>query len=278
MKHLFKIERKPKTVIHEIQANCQWWLNRIVKNKQVARRTFIVACSHSGTSLLLSILGSHSKIHIFPFETTLFRTRNGKIKSILRHFDNTAIALDKYHWVEKTPRHILYLDKIFQFCPDAKVVLMIRDGRDVAMSMKARTQDFEIGVRRWIDYNRAGEKYWTHPRVLKIRYEDIIEDFESIVSKTVKFIGEEYESQLERYYEVPKTLFSNKIDDNTQITKPESVHGQNHEKYRNWQVNQKLFDGRGRWKKNMSNKEKTLFKKMAGPMLIEYGYAETDNW
>jgi hypothetical protein len=278
MKSLFKIERKPKTVFHEIKANSQWWFNRIVAHKQVMRRTFIVGCGHSGTSLLLSILGSHSKIHIFPFETTLFRARKGKVKSILKHFDNTAISHNKYHWIEKTPKHILFLENIFRFCPDANVVLMIRDGRDVAMSIKARTQNFEEGVKRWVADNSAGQNYWTHPRVLTIRYEDIIEDFKSIVSQTVRFIGEEYESRLERFYEIPKSLFSNKLGDNAPITKPERPDGQNHEKYRNWQVNQKLFDGRGRWKRNMSNQEKALFKKIAGPMLIEYGYEKTDKW
>lgn len=40
--------------------------------------------------------------------------------------------------VEKTPRHINYLDLIFRLDPAARVVLVVRDGRDVAASLKDR--------------------------------------------------------------------------------------------------------------------------------------------
>ena len=38
-------------------------------------------------------------------------------------------------WGECTPEHLLYIDKIKRDIPDAKVIHVIRDGRDVAVSL-----------------------------------------------------------------------------------------------------------------------------------------------
>jgi len=43
-------------------------------------------------------------------------------------------------WVEKTPLHIRYMDKLFTLRPKATAVLMIRDGRDVVASFKGRAK------------------------------------------------------------------------------------------------------------------------------------------
>jgi hypothetical protein len=41
--------------------------------------------------------------------------------------------------VEKTPIHVRYLEKLFLLRPKAQVVLVVRDGRDVIASLKARS-------------------------------------------------------------------------------------------------------------------------------------------
>jgi hypothetical protein len=47
--------------------------------------------------------------------------------------------------------------------------------------------------------------------------------------------------------------------------------------YRNWQMNQPLFDGRGKWHR-LTEGEKQLIKNKAGQRLIKYGYAADLNW
>jgi hypothetical protein len=56
--------------------------------------------------------------------------------------------------------------------------------------------------------------------------------------------------------------------------------GKDHKEHRNWQINQKLFDGSGKWIKQMSGEEKACFKadKDAMQMLIDLGYAADDDW
>ena len=52
------------------------------------------------------------------------------------------------------------------------------------------------------------------------------------------FSGEEYEDGVKAYHETPGYYYSNKIG------KPEKAFGKNHDQYRNWQINQPLFDGK----------------------------------
>ena len=43
-------------------------------------------------------------------------------------------------------------------------------------------------------------------------------------------------------------------------------------KYRNWHINQPLFDGRNKWKKKINEEEKQLLKQKAQKYMIEFGY------
>ncbi len=238
-----------------------------------AAPTFIVGCGHSGTSLLLAILGTHSRIHAISFESKVAMSTTPAIvqQSLLKKFDLETIFEEKVRWVEKTPLHIHYIDTLLGFCDDVKVILIIRDGRDVACSIQDRFGDLSVGIQRWISDNREGEKFWGHPNVFVIRYERMIEEFEGAMSSVLSFLGESFDPCLAEYHKIPRNFYSKTIN------KPIDSSNKNHNQYRNWQINQPLFDGRGRWKR-MSPEEKKVFKELAGSMLIEYGYANDESW
>jgi hypothetical protein len=239
---------------------------------------FIVGCGHSGTSLLLSILGAHSRIYAVPTETYFavdFATDKPRLRKdtelFLWNLDAGAIRAGKMRWMEKTPKHIYTIPTLLSLRPKARIIIIIRDGRDVATSLLKRHNNLRKGIDRWVNDNRAGESFWNHPNVYKIRYEDLIENFETTMRGIVHFLGEDYEEQLAHYYETPKFYYSKKIE------KPPAEGEDHHDTYRNWQINQPVFDGRGKWKK-LGEEEKQLIKDIAGDMLIEYGYAEDKSW
>ena len=96
-------------------------------------------------------------------------------------------------------------------------------------------------------------------------------EFEKKLREIFEFIGETFEVSITRYHEKPRHYFVSSIE------KPANVFGDNHYLYRNWQMNQPLFDGRGKWQRLMES-EKQLIKEKAGEMLIRYGYASDLNW
>jgi Sulfotransferase family len=181
-------------------------------------------------------------------------------------FDRQAIADGKSRWLEKTPRHILHIGKILEWLPNAKIIIITRDGRDVAYSIKQRSGSLDTGVKRWCEENLAGKEYWSNPNVYLIKYEQLISDFEIAITGVLSFLGEEYDDGIKEFYKIPKRWFS-KV-----ISKPPIPFGRNHEQYRNWQINQPLFDGRGRWKE-MSADELSYVEETAGSLLVELGYA-----
>jgi hypothetical protein len=254
----------------------QWLLYNSGKSQNPP--IFIVGCGHSGTSLLLSILGVHSRIYAIPEETCLAfdydadqpRSRTAT-ELFLWTLDSQAIHAGKMRWVEKTPKHICAIGTLLRLRPEARIIIIIRDGRDVALSLLQRHGNLRQGIDRWVNDNRAGEAFWKHPNVYKVLYEDLIGNFEATIRKLVHFLGEDYEEQLAHYYETPKFYYSKKIE------KPSDEFADNHNAYRNWQINQPLIDSRGKWKK-FSEEDKQLIKDVAGDMLIEYGYATDKNW
>lgn len=251
----------------KISRHGRYCWNRYVKRVRLeGNPVFVVACGHSGTSLMLAVLGAHSRLFAVPQETRCLHADEAFFREQARAFDRLAVAAGKPRWVEKTPSHIRHLDELFNWAPDARVILMLRDGRDVAASIKARTGNLEEAIGRWVNDNRAGKPYWDHPHVLVCKYEDLVTRFEPTVHRAVEFLGEEYEPGMKDYNSRPLRFYSEKVE------KPTSAEGSNHNQYRNWQINQPLFDGRERWK-DLSTEELELVERIGGPMLAECGYA-----
>ncbi len=239
---------------------------------------FIVGCGHSGTSLLLAMLGSHSRICAIPEETSLaynYRTNTPELSFTasrwIRYFDLLTISENKMRWVEKTPKHIFSIPLLRELFPGCKFIILLRDGRDVACSIEARYGSLEEGIKRWIVDNRAGEPFWKDGDVHVLKYEDIVENAEASIRGVLEFAGEDFEEQVLRSHEKPKYYYSKKIE------KPVDSSTAHHAQYRNWQINQKLFDGRGKWRQ-LTDEKKAVIKKAAGDMLIEYRYTTDMNW
>ena len=117
---------------------------------------------------------------------------------------------------------------------------MLRDGRDVACSIKDRTGSFEQGISRWVHNNLAGFPYWGDSRVKVVKYEDLVKYSQTTLQEVCDFIGEEYTQEMLKYNEKPRDWYAS------------NTNARSHEKYRNWQINQPMFDGKNKWKKKIN--------------------------
>lgn len=226
---------------------------------------FIVGCGHSGTSLLLAMLGTHSRIYAIPYESMVFKYHEGAVGRILRSFDRQAVLAGKARWVEKTPLHIRHIANILRVVPTAKVIVMMRDGRDVAWSLRERTGDLRSSIARWVDDNDFALPFLDRGEVTMVRYEDLVESPRNELARVLDFLGEDYESEVLTYYRSPRYFYSDVID------RPSSAEGDKHNRLRNWQINQPIFDGRGRWH-GFSGEELNLIYEVAAGSLERFGY------
>ena len=231
---------------------------------------FIVGCGHSGTTMFRHVLGLHQNIYAVPYEGRIFFHSNIKIRIADAIWSFTAISKGKTRWLEKTPSHIYHLDRIFQIYPDSRVLLLIRDGRDVAVSLNRRWGDFGRSVRKWVEDNRAGEPYWGHPMVKKVLYEQLVSDFERQMKAVCTFIDEPFDNTLLSFSDRSSTAQLNDEISNQNGAKPKE--------FRDKQIAHGLYNANGRWIAEMTEEQREIFKRIAGDMLIEYGYAEDSSW
>lgn len=241
----------------------------------VEKPIFIVGCGHSGTTLMTSILNAHPNLYTVDHETNLFRERNTrfKIRKEIEKLNQKKEDKSK-RLVEKTPKHVLRIKRILDYYPNAQIVALVRDGRDVSLSLKKRTGSFDSGVKRWINDNKALIKYVHDRRVKVIKYESLISDFDSTIDSLMTFLNENYYDSIKDYYKMGYSY--GKIND---IEKPkEDYNRNNHLKYRAWQANQPIYDNRGKWKEEMDYKQKIIFKKEANDILEYFDYESDNNW
>ncbi len=103
----------------------------------------------------------------------------------------------KARWIEKTPRHLLMTDTLREGWPEAPIVRIVRDPRDVALSLAGMpfAKDSVVGnlVRIDDDDRLAHERMERDPRAMTLRYEDLVTEPERELRRVCEFIGEDYE-------------------------------------------------------------------------------------
>ncbi len=111
---------------------------------------YVVGCGHSGTSLLQRVLTNLPGIYCIPSESNvhLLRTSDEERAKQIAGWDAAAAAGNFTCWLEKTPAHITRIGQILERNPTAKVILIVRDGRDVVASLMQRGYGFQAAVTR----------------------------------------------------------------------------------------------------------------------------------
>lgn len=113
-----------------------------------------------------------------------------------------------------------------------------------------------------------------HPQVKVIKYEELVQSPEETLKALCAFLGEDYSPRMLEYHRTEHYWYSDKI------VKPEAIKTHtDHKNNRNWQINQPIFDGRGRWRNEMTEAEKDLFKNsLAQILMVQLNYVSDRNW
>lgn len=113
-------------------------------------------------------------------------------------FEHNARGMGKSRWGDKTPYYALHLDKLIEWWPNARVIHLVRDGRDVALSLFGRQHDFSAyniyyAAQYWqkyVDVCREQGSRLPADQYLEIRYEDVLNDKDVAMQAVCDFIGE----------------------------------------------------------------------------------------
>jgi hypothetical protein len=168
-----------------------------------------------------------------------------------------------HRWVEKTPDHALYMSQIKRSIPESLIVHIIRDGRDVALSLA------KYGVRRFLWQGESellsfgalwkwmvrkaraagrelGQDYY------ELHYEDLVAKPQETLAQLGEFIGHDLD-----YDRILKVGIGSVTRPYTSF--PNAATGGD-------------FNPVGRWKKQFSPEELARFEALDGDCLEEFGY------
>jgi hypothetical protein len=177
--------------------------------------------------------------------------------------EETAHRQGVERWAECTPDHILYLARIKETIPSALVIHMIRDGRDVALSMEKQ------GYPRQLPWDRrprrmAAGLYWewlvgkgrADGRLLgtdyvEVRYEELVAAPQTVLDRLAPFVGQGLD-----YEQIRRVGIGSVNQPNTSF-KGESEEG---------------FNPVERWKKHYTPEEIEMFEELLGDGLRDLGY------
>jgi hypothetical protein len=197
------------------------------------KKFFIVGCPRSGTTMVQQALNRHSQVAIPPetkyFFSFLGHSQQHQAQHIDRLNEDLRIQLAKpatavrtadqarafyeemasqyvrglgkkgiRHFGEKSPEHTGHLSSIRQLYPDAKLVVLYRDGRDVALSL-TKTPWMPAGLYVnflvWLYYYQAIQqaKNSGFSNLYFARYEDIVANPDKELRGILNFLGLPYE-------------------------------------------------------------------------------------
>ncbi len=114
-----------------------------------------------------------------------------------------AFGQNKNRVGEKSPKHVAHVPEILEVFPDAKIICLVRDGRDVVRSLEKvpwaepdNSRRFSIFCMEWVDYAGLALQYqrqYTKEQFLLVKYENILLSPTVELEKICQFIGEEFE-------------------------------------------------------------------------------------
>ncbi len=218
-----------------------------------SRMIFVCGCGHSGTTLLTTMLGTHPDIYAIHEETDVFVHKlpddQAKAGIVTKH---GPFAREKGARLlcEKTPKHIHDLERIRKLFPGARIVIPIRDPRDVTLSFKKRFGDLR-GAPRWLRDNAVVTREYLarNDDTFIYRYEDFIDDVEGTLKAICAHVGVDFDPKMLNYHEDQQNWFG------VSSVPDEAPDPTNHATFRNWQVKQPIMDRRGLWKTQLTRDE-----------------------
>jgi len=189
---------------------------------------FLIGFPRSGTTLLDTILRSHSKTLVLEEKPYLLNVRHGfyknhKLSDILQINETEKIKMQEQYFnsfnyksdkliIDKYPLNLIELGFIKTLFPNSKIILAIRHPLDciisgvlTAFKMNDGMVNFENIQTTSFFYNECFEllfKYFNYYEINyhEVRYENVITNFEDEINKLLNFLNLKFEESIYNFH------------------------------------------------------------------------------
>jgi hypothetical protein len=140
------------------------------------------------------------------YESLLYRKELNHAKIFGTILSQYAIKCGKRRWGEKTPGHLGFIPLIKRAFPQAKVISIIRDPRDVSLSLRKvpwSSNNVLHHAWHWKQFVQLSERYALTYKgnYLGVKYEDLLSNPNTIVGSICEFLDLEFETQMLSFHE-----------------------------------------------------------------------------
>jgi hypothetical protein len=181
----------------------------------------------------------------------------------------------KPRWGDKTPIYLQLMDRIHALLPEARFVHLIRDGRDVAVSIReepfAPAKHIPTLAAYWRDEVSGGRKLGASVPYMEIRYENLVERPEPELRRICELVEMPYDAAMLEYHRTAR----GRLDELAAFTAAERGFDRaKDERLRahRFTSNPPRGDRIGRWRDELTEDEARSFESVAGDLLGELGY------
>jgi sulfotransferase family protein len=182
----------------------------------------------------------------------------------------------KARWGDKTPGYVTRMNAIECLLPEACFIHVIRDGRDVAVSLRPMwftpSRDIRELAAYWRDEILEGRRQAARVRqYLEVRYETLVRETERVVADLCDQLDLPWSDEMLRFYERAPA----RLDEQEGRTGPFGRVVLTKDRRRSQQImTTRPPDASriGRWRTELPPAEQTQFERVAGDLLAELGY------
>lgn len=181
------------------------------------------------------------------------------IKFIVKTYGLKAGRPNPRIWVDHTPSNVKNATVLLELFPDARFIHIVRDGRAVASSVMPLDwgpNTIDKAAYSWVkrlSQNLAVESILGPERIMRIKFEDLVQHPEDTMKEICSFLGIDYQPQMvegagfkvPRYTMNQHSLVGKRPD-------PREVNA---------------------WETNLTARQVEIFESIAGDMLLSLGYA-----
>jgi hypothetical protein len=218
----------------------------------------------SGAARLLADIQQHPKVAkgrlVENPEAVLARPIAGYAELVNAIFSEWATRRGKVRWGDKTPAYLTEIDRLWRLFPGCRILHLVRDGRDVALSLRRVRWGSRNIVRLAADWqwkttvaHKIGGVLGSHYQ--EVRYEDLVMDPEGTLRVVCTFLGERYDPAMLSY---EGSAVDEMPEDSLQ-----------------WHANSVRSPDAaliGRWRRDLSRADRVIFEDIAGAALELFGY------
>jgi|GEM_PF-1486514 hypothetical protein len=154
------------------------------------------------TSLKLANQRVHELYNVSAIDLNSYLVvRKPSVNAMLEAFvHSNQIKKLKNRWLEKTPNHLLHVDSLRRYYPKAKIIRIIRDPRDSALSMCALPWASKSVIENAALINEwygSSSSFFKHDiNSITIRYENLIQDAQIQLLSICEFIEEPFDEAM----------------------------------------------------------------------------------